>query len=113
MLAREGDNAAKGRFLATMSHEIRTPLNAIIGFSDMIASQTMSGPEKNTQYAGYIKQAAEHLLALINGILDVSKIQAGKLTVDLEPMQLKPRSNSQSRLLVVTPCLLFVAHIMV
>ena len=90
---------AKSDFIANMSHELRTPLNAIIGFSDMIASQTMSGPEKNTQYAGYIKQAAEHLLALINGILDVSKIQAGKLTVDLEPMQLKP---------VLDSCLLIV-----
>ena len=85
---------AKSDFIANMSHELRTPLNAIIGFSDMIASQTMSGPEKNTQYAGYIKQAAEHLLALINGILDVSKIQAGKLTVDLEPMQIKPVLDS-------------------
>ena len=85
---------AKSDFIANMSHELRTPLNAIIGFSDMIASQTMSGPEKNTQYAGYIKQAAEHLLALINGILDVSKIQAGKLTVDREPMHLKPALDS-------------------
>ncbi|MBM3520859.1 MAG: sensor histidine kinase [Alphaproteobacteria bacterium] len=85
---------AKSDFIANMSHELRTPLNAIIGFSDMISSQTVSGPEKTTQYAGYIKQAAEHLLALINGILDVSKIQAGKLTVDLEPMQIKPVLDS-------------------
>jgi two-component system cell cycle sensor histidine kinase PleC len=81
---------AKSDFIANMSHELRTPLNAIIGFSDMLGSQTVTSPEKVTQYAGYIKQAAEHLLALINGILDVSKIQAGKLSVDREPVDFPP-----------------------
>jgi two-component system, cell cycle sensor histidine kinase PleC len=75
---------AKSEFIANMSHELRTPLNAIIGFSDMMVTKTVTGPEKTEQYSLYIKQAAEHLLALINGILDVSKIQAGKLAVDLE-----------------------------
>jgi two-component system cell cycle sensor histidine kinase PleC len=79
---------AKSEFIANMSHELRTPLNAIIGFSDMLATQTVSSPEKVVQYSAYIKQAAEHLLALINGILDVSKIQAGKLAVDPEPVSL-------------------------
>lgn len=79
---------AKSEFIANMSHELRTPLNAIIGFSDMLATNTVSGPEKVQQYSTYIKQAAEHLLALINGILDVSKIQAGKLSVDPEPIAL-------------------------
>ena len=79
---------AKSEFIANMSHELRTPLNAIIGFSDMLATRTVTGPEKVQQYSEYIKQAAEHLLALINGILDVSKIQAGKLSVDPEPMAL-------------------------
>ena len=79
---------AKSEFIANMSHELRTPLNAIIGFSDMLATNTISGPEKVQLYATYIKQAAEHLLALINGILDVSKIQAGKLSVDPEAMTL-------------------------
>ena len=73
---------AKSEFIANMSHELRTPLNAIIGFSDMLHTQTVTSAEKVTQYSGYIKQAAEHLLALINGILDVSKIQAGKLSVE-------------------------------
>jgi two-component system, cell cycle sensor histidine kinase PleC len=77
---------AKSEFIANMSHELRTPLNAIIGFSDMMVTKTVTGPEKMEQYSLYIKQAAEHLLALINGILDVSKIQAGKLAVDLEPV---------------------------
>ena len=79
---------AKSEFIANMSHELRTPLNAIIGFSDMLATRTVTGPEKVQQYSSYIKQAAEHLLALINGILDVSKIQAGKLSVDPEPVSL-------------------------
>jgi two-component system, cell cycle sensor histidine kinase PleC len=79
---------AKSEFIANMSHELRTPLNAIIGFSDMLATRTATGPEKVQQYSEYIKQAAEHLLALINGILDVSKIQAGKLSVDAEPTSL-------------------------
>jgi two-component system, cell cycle sensor histidine kinase PleC len=79
---------AKSEFIANMSHELRTPLNAIIGFSDMLATKTVTGPEKVQQYSTYIKQAAEHLLALINGILDVSKIQAGKLSVDPEALSL-------------------------
>jgi two-component system cell cycle sensor histidine kinase PleC len=81
---------AKSEFIANMSHELRTPLNAIIGFSDMLGTLKISDPARVNQYASYIKQAAEHLLALINGILDVSKIQAGKLSVDREPVDLIP-----------------------
>ena len=90
---------AKSEFIANMRHELRTPLNAIIGFSDMLHTQTVTSPEKVHQYSGYIKQAAEHLLALINGILDVSKIQAGKLSVDREPIDLAP---------VLSSCLLII-----
>ena len=90
---------AKSEFIANMSHELRTPLNAIIGFSDMLHTKTVTSPEKVHQYSGYIKQAAEHLLALINGILDVSKIQAGKLSVDREPVDLAP---------ILSSCLLIV-----
>ena len=90
---------AKSEFIANMSHELRTPLNAIIGFSDMLHTQTVTSAEKVQQYSGYIKQAAEHLLALINGILDVSKIQAGKLSVDREPIDLGP---------IMTSCLLII-----
>ena len=88
---------AKSEFIANMSHELRTPLNAIIGFSDMLAHRTVKNPDKVVQYAEYIQQAAEHLLALINGILDVSKIQAGQLGVDIEPVDLAA---------VLQPCLL-------
>jgi two-component system, cell cycle sensor histidine kinase PleC len=88
---------AKSEFIANMSHELRTPLNAIIGFSDMLGTKTVTDPDKVVQYSSYILQAAEHLLALINGILDVSKIQAGKLSVDPEPISLET---------VLAPCLL-------
>ena len=81
---------AKSDFIANMSHELRTPLNAIIGFSDMLAINHVAATDKVPEYAGYIKEAAEHLLALINGILDISKIQAGKLSVDLELMDIQP-----------------------
>ena len=74
---------AKSEFIANMSHELRTPLNAIIGFSDMLGTLKISDPDQVNQYSGYIHEAAEHLLALINDILDVSKIQAGKLDVTL------------------------------
>jgi two-component system cell cycle sensor histidine kinase PleC len=81
---------AKSEFIANMSHELRTPLNAIIGFSDMLGTLKIYDPDRVNQYSGYIKQAADHLLALINGILDVTKIQAGKLSVDLEPVDITP-----------------------
>jgi two-component system, cell cycle sensor histidine kinase PleC len=81
---------AKSEFIANMSHELRTPLNAIIGFSEMLMTYKISDPERVNQYSGYIKHAAEHLLALINGILDVSKIQAGKLSVDAEHCEIEP-----------------------
>lgn len=90
---------AKSEFIANMSHELRTPLNAIIGFSEMLATQTVSGADKVEQYSGYIGQAAEHLLALINGILDVSKIQAGNLSVELESVDVNE---------VLESCLLIV-----
>ncbi len=90
---------AKSEFIANMSHELRTPLNAIIGFSDMLHTRTITDPEKVHAYTGYIKQAAEHLLELINGILDVSKIQAGKLSVEREPVELGP---------ILSSCLLIV-----
>jgi two-component system cell cycle sensor histidine kinase PleC len=81
---------AKSEFIANMSHELRTPLNAIIGFSEMLAAFRIADPDKVNQYASYIRQAAEHLLALINGILDISKIQVGKLAVELQPVEIAP-----------------------
>jgi signal transduction histidine kinase len=74
-------NKAKSAFLATMSHELRTPLNAIIGFSEMMAEQIL-GPVGNDRYAEYaidIRDSGRHLLAIINDILDMAKIESGKL----------------------------------
>jgi two-component system cell cycle sensor histidine kinase PleC len=90
---------AKSEFIANMSHELRTPLNAIIGFSDMLNVLNIQEPGRVQQYSGYIKQAAEHLLMLINGILDLSKIQAGKLAVEPEMIKLED---------ALTSCLLII-----
>ena len=75
----EKANNAKSKFLAAMSHELRTPLNAIIGFSEMIAYQDFgqSTAAKHKEYAGDIRFSGEHLLALINTILDISAIESG------------------------------------
>ena len=73
-------NRAKTEFLANASHELRTPLNAIIGFSELMILE-LNGPVGNDKYTGYIgdiNQSGEHLLSLINDILDVSKIESGK-----------------------------------
>jgi signal transduction histidine kinase len=80
----EAANRAKSAFLATMSHELRTPLNAIIGFSEMIEKQ-MKGPlpEIYHQYGGYVRRSGEHLLSIINDILDIAKLQSGKAELNL------------------------------
>jgi two-component system, cell cycle sensor histidine kinase PleC len=90
---------AKSEFIANMSHELRTPLNAIIGFSDMLGTLNISEPARVNQYSGYIKQAADHLLALINGILDATKIQAGSMEIEPQAMEIAP---------IVESCLLIV-----
>jgi two-component system, cell cycle sensor histidine kinase PleC len=89
---------AKSEFIANMSHELRTPLNAVIGFSEMLQTRTAENPDRVREYAGYINEAAEHLLALISSILDVSKIQAGKLQV--ERHQIDPNPIVRSCLLI-------------
>ena len=88
--AAEAAYASKTRFLANMSHELRTPLNAIIGFSEMMQRQLL-GPMGNPKYVDYIggiRQSGEHLLDLINDILDMSKIEVGKYDLDFEDMNL-------------------------
>ncbi|MFC2108736.1 PAS domain S-box protein, partial [Candidatus Bipolaricaulota bacterium] len=80
----ESANQAKSDFLANMSHELRTPLNAVIGFSEVLEDGTFGElNEKQTQYVGNILQSGRHLLSLINDILDLSKVEAGKMELEI------------------------------
>lgn len=86
----EEANLAKSRFLATMSHELRTPLNAILGFSEVMKGEVL-GPMHNAnyrEYAGDIHASGQHLLNLINEILDLSRIEAGRYKLSEEPVNL-------------------------
>jgi two-component system cell cycle sensor histidine kinase PleC len=89
-LRAEEANLAKSRFLATMSHELRTPLNAILGFSEVMKAEVL-GPMHNElykEYAGNIHDSGKHLLQLINEILDLSRIEAGRYELHEEPVRL-------------------------
>ncbi|WP_131194267.1 PAS domain-containing sensor histidine kinase [Lichenihabitans psoromatis] len=81
----ERANSWKDGFLANVSHELRTPLNAIIGFSEMLSSEALTprDPRKQREYAGIITTSGHHLLSVVNSLLDISKIEAGRF--DLEP----------------------------
>ncbi len=83
----ERANAAKTRFLATMSHELRTPLNAIIGFSEMLTNeeQMRLDAARRREYSQLIHDSGSHLLAVVNGILDMSKMEAGDFEITPEP----------------------------
>jgi cell cycle sensor histidine kinase DivJ len=83
----ERANAAKSRFLATMSHELRTPLNAIIGFSEMLKREAalMLDVKRRNEYAGLINDSGNHLLSVVNGILDMSKIETDNFEITPEP----------------------------
>ncbi|MFT4089500.1 MAG: ATP-binding protein [Asticcacaulis sp.] len=87
-LRAEAANQAKSAFLANMSHELRTPLNAINGFSEIMASEMFGqlGHERYKEYSADILSSGQHLLALINDILDMSKIEAGKFSLNFEPL---------------------------
>ncbi|MEA2883197.1 MAG: two-component system, cell cycle sensor histidine kinase DivJ [Bradyrhizobium sp.] len=84
-------DAAKSNFLATMSHELRTPLNAIIGFSEMIAQEDvlMIDAAKRREYAQLINDSGQHLLSVVNGILDMSKMESGTFELSPEPFALR------------------------
>ena len=85
--AAEAADAAKTRFLATMSHELRTPLNAIIGFSEMIVQEDllMLDAARRKEYAQLINDSGQHLLSVVNGILDMSKMESGNFEIAPEP----------------------------
>ena len=87
----EEANRAKSRFLANMSHELRTPLNAIIGFSEVMTHEMFGpvGSPRYLEYARVINESGGHLLELINGILDMSKIEAGKFELSEEIFELE------------------------
>jgi signal transduction histidine kinase len=86
---------AKSRFLASTSHELRTPLNSILGFSELLTEQAGAlTADRARKFAGNVQLSARHLLALINDILDLSKIEAGKMEVHVERHSLRPLVDS-------------------
>ena len=96
----EAANKHKSDFLANMSHELRTPLNAIIGFSEvMLGGMAGTMPDKQKEFIGDIRDSGKHLLALINDILDLSKIEAGRMELDVTRFDL-PSAMSNAMTLV-------------
>lgn len=94
-------NLAKSAFLANMSHELRTPLNAIIGFSEMMQNEVFGalGNAKYVEYMGDIHSSARHLLEIINEVLDMSKIEAGRVDLDEQPVDMYEAIESVMRMM--------------
>ena len=92
MQAAEQANQVKGQFLANMSHELRTPLNAILGFAQLMQRNLRNNPKRFQQTSAdhlqIIQNSSDHLLALINDILDMAKIEAGKVNLNIQPFDL-------------------------
>ncbi|MBP1601684.1 MAG: multi-sensor signal transduction histidine kinase [Acidobacteria bacterium] len=98
----EHANRMKSQFLARMSHELRTPLNAIVGFSDLLAEESAAPlHEKQRRFVGHIRAGARHLLQLINDVLDVSKIEAGR--IELRPVNFAALEATLEVLSIVRP----------
>ena len=97
----ETANRSKSEFLANMSHELRTPLNAIIGFSEMMNGEFFGplGDAKYKEYSQDIHDSGQHLLDVINDILDMSKIEAGRLTLELVDLELESLAEESLRLI--------------
>lgn len=96
----ETANRSKSEFLANMSHELRTPLNAVIGFSEIMGSGLFGelGSPKYKEYANDIHASGTHLLELINDILDMSKIEAGRMTLETQPLEISEVVEESLRL---------------
>src|SRR5260370_12603242 len=93
-------NRHKSEFPANMSHELRTPLNAVLGFSDILLQRMFGGMnEKQEEYLRDIRESGAHLLALINDILDLSKIEAGRMELEVKDFDL-PQAVSDAMILV-------------
>ena len=90
--AQEADRA-KTKFLANMTHELRTPLNAIIGFSELIENSPNQAQE-HPAYAGYIHTSGTHLLSILNGVLDLARIEAGRLVLEQQIVSLAELAHS-------------------
>ena len=96
----EAEARAKARFLANMSHELRTPLNAIMGFSDIMRSRLFGDlPPRYREYAELIHESGQHLLDLINDVLDVTKIEADKYVLSTETFDVREVANAALRIL--------------
>jgi cell cycle sensor histidine kinase DivJ len=105
----ESASRAKSAFIATISHELRTPLNAILGFSELLNRELLAKPRdaRQLEYCRIIHESGEHLMSLVRDLLDISKIEAGKLTICTEPFAIRdviksaietlhPAANSKS-----------------
>jgi DNA-binding response OmpR family regulator/two-component sensor histidine kinase len=113
--AAEQSNKFKDQFLSTMSHELRTPLNAVLGFSDLLNEESYGAlNDRQRRYVNHIRTGGKHLLRLINDILDLSKIEAGRLQLATESVSvnncmseavdcLRPLSDKKSQTMVVKP----------
>ena len=97
----EAASKAKSDFLANISHELRTPLNAIIGFSDLTRSEAFGpvGNDRYREYAGDVHDSAQHLLTMINDVLDLSKAESGHIDVRIEPVEVGAIVEASTRMM--------------
>ena len=103
-LAAEQANTAKSAFMANMSHELRTPLNAIIGFTRIVRRKADGIlPEKQTENLDKVLSSSEHLLGLINTVLDIAKIEAGRM--DVYPIKFEPAELIEQCVTISSPLL--------
>ncbi len=112
--AAELANRAKSEFLSRMSHEMRTPLNAVIGFAQLLRLQPDSTPERVAEYTDHVLRAAEHLLALVNEVLDLQRVEEGKVSLQLQAIELAPFVDATLDLLrpmALAPSVALVSHV--